>query len=104
MSNRLFLSFFVKALAARFEEDPSAPGVPPWSIAALSKETFDTKRKDGYRYEVLGGQHSALARKEIYSALQRVLAKVYIGLIDDESLRLASRQNINDAMTAQFIV
>ncbi len=95
---------FVKALAARFEEDPSAPGVPP--IAALcvsvpSKEAFNIKRKDGYKYEVLGGQHSALARKEISlknpenMALQRVLAEVYIGLTDDESLRLASRHNVN---------
>ncbi len=91
---------FVKALAARFEEDPSSPGIPP--IAALcvsvpSKEAFDTKRKDGYRYEVLGGQHSALARKENPEnmALQRVLAEVYIGLTDDESLHLASRHNVN---------
>ena len=62
------------------EKDPSAPGVP--LIAALctsvnSLGDFDT---DAYWYEVLGGQHTALARKEVAKKqpdnmqLQQVLA------------------------------
>lgn len=51
---------------------------------------------------MLGGQHTALARKEVSSKhpennilLKHILAEVYVGLSDDEALRLASRHNIN---------
>ena len=95
---------FVEVLAKKFEKDLSAPGVPP--IAALctsvsSLGDFDTKRKDAYRYELLGEQHTALARREVAKKhpdnmqLQQVLAEVYVGLSDDEALRLASRHNTN---------
>ena len=64
-------------------------------------EEFDMKHKDAYKYELLGGQHTALARKEIakkfpdYMLLQQIHAEVYIGLTNDEALRLASRHNVN---------
>ena len=54
-----------------------------------------------YKYEILGGQHTALARKAVAlkhtdnMMLQKTLAKVYVGLTDDEALRLSSRHNIN---------
>ena len=95
---------FVETLTKRFEKDPSAPGVPP--IAALctsvsTVEEYDIKLKNAYRYELLGGQHTALARKAVANqhrcnmALQQVLAEVYVGLTNDEALRLASRHNTN---------
>ncbi len=54
-----------------------------------------------YKYEILGGQHSALARKAVAlkhtdnMMLQKALAEVYVGLTDDEALRLSSRHNVN---------
>jgi len=95
---------FVKALVNRLERDPSAPGVPAVAVLCVSMKTiedFDLKRKDAYKYELLGGQHTAMARKEISKKfpenmlLQHILAEVYIGLTDDEALRLAPRHNVN---------
>ena len=95
---------FLQALVKKFEKDPSAPGVPPVAVLCTSvnkREEFSNKRKDAYRYEVLGGQHTALARREVCKKhpddmlLQRILSEVYVGLRDDEALRLASRHNIN---------
>ena len=95
---------FLQVLAKKFESDPSAPGVPPVAVLCTSVSTleqFDIKRKDAYRYEVLGGQHTAMARQKVSAEypgntmLKHILAEVYVGLSDDEALRLASRHNIN---------
>ena len=48
----------------------------------VTKQDFADELKDLYHYEVLGG-HS------------NVLAEVYAGLNDEETLRLASRHNRN---------
>ena len=51
--------------------------------------------------EVLGGQHTAMARQKVSAEypgntiLKHILAEVYVGLSDDEALRLASCHNIN---------
>ncbi len=93
----------------KFTKDLSAPGVLPIAVLSTSVESievFDTNRVDAYRYELLGGQHTALAyslgKKDCIAAkspdntlLQTVLAEVYVGLTDDEALRLASRHNTN---------
>ena len=84
--------------------DRSSPGVPP--IAVLCKDTrnpaqFSKRLKDVYKYEVLGGQHTSQARAELHREqpdnplYATILAEVYVGLTDDEALRLASRHNIN---------
>ena len=95
---------FLQALVKKFESDPSAPGVPPIAVLCTSvscPDQYDMKRKDAYRYEVLGGQHTALARREVSNKhpdnmhLKKILAEVYVNLSDDESLRLGSRHNIN---------
>ncbi len=95
---------FVDCLAKKLEEDPSAPGVPPVAVlcvSVVSVDDFSLKRKDAYKYELLGGQHTALARKSVSkknpgnSHFQQVLSEVYVGLTDDEALRLASRHNSN---------
>ena len=70
-------------------------------ILSLNVEDFSIKRKDAYKYELLGGQHTALARKAVLKQhprnhhFQQVLSEVYVGLTDDEALRLASRHNSN---------
>ncbi|XP_064397804.1 uncharacterized protein LOC135344519 [Halichondria panicea] len=95
---------FVEELVKKFTKDPSAPGVPPIAVLCISVESidvFDTNRVDAYKYELLGGQHTALARRIVAAKspdntlLQTVLAEVYVGLTDDEALRLASRHNTN---------
>ena len=94
---------FLPALVKKFEKDPSAQGVPPVSVLCTyvnNQEEFSNKHKDTSWYEVLGGQHTALARREVYkkhpddTLLQRILSEVYVGLSDDEALRLASRMDI----------
>jgi hypothetical protein len=54
-----------------------------------------------YKYEVLGEQHTSQARAELHHEQPNnplyttILAEVYVGLSDDEALRLASRHNGN---------
>ena len=54
-----------------------------------------------YMYEVHGGLHGITAKQELankYPDSQQyksMLAHVYIGLSDEEALRLATRHNIN---------
>ena len=85
---------FLKHLKDRIAADPSGPGVPP--IVVVCKEG-----KDVYKYEGLGGQHTTQAKAELHKEnpnnpmFKTVLAEVYVGLSDDESLRLASRHNAN---------
>ena len=106
-STRLIRSLdkqFLKNLKEKMTRDPSSPGVPP--IATLCKDTqnpvqFSKRLKDVYKYEVLGGQHTSQARAELHREqpdnplYATILAEVYVGLSDDEALRLASRHNIN---------
>ena len=67
----------------------------------FKRKQFSEHLKDVYKYEVLWGQHTSTARAELdaenpdNSLLTRVSAEVYIGLTDDEALRLASRHNAN---------
>ena len=54
-----------------------------------------------YKYEVLGGQHTALARKDLLkenpanSFFKDDWAEVYVGLTSVEALCLGSRHNKN---------
>ena len=94
---------FLKYLKQKIASDPSGPGVPPVAVLCVVPENtqFSECLKDVYKYEVLGGQHTSTARAELHAEnpdnllLARVLAEVYIGLTDDEALRLASRHNAN---------
>ena len=97
-------SHFLENLKQKIASDPSGPGVPPVAVLCVDvqeKTQFSERLKDVYKYEVLGGQHTSTARAELHaenpdnSLLARVLAEVYIGLTDDEALRLASRHNAN---------
>lgn len=95
---------FLKNLKKKMQFDPSSPGVPP--IAALcvdikEESKFSERLKGVYKYEVLGGQHISRARMELHKEnpenvlYSSILAEVYVGLSDDEALRLASRHNNN---------
>ena len=95
---------FLKKLKEKIAKDPSGPGVPPVAVLCTTSQ-FEARLKDVYKYEVLGGQHTATARLELArenpnnKMLSSILAEIYVGLTDDESLRLASRHNINAMFT-----
>ena len=66
-----------------------------------SVSDFNPKYKNVYKYEVLGGLHTLMAKQQLsqeypdnpyYSS---VLADVYVCLTDEEALRLAQRHNEN---------
>ena len=89
---------------ARFSEDPSGPCVAPLAVLCTSVDAitnFSEKRLAVYKYEVLGGQHKAVAKEELLkenptnSFFKDILAEVYVGLTSDEALRLGSRHNKN---------
>jgi len=95
---------FLENLKQKIASDPSGPGVPPAAVLCIhvqEKTQFSERLKDVYKYEVLGGQHTSAARAELHAEspdnplLAQVLAEVYIGLTDNESLRLESRHNAN---------
>lgn len=92
---------FVENLKKSIEADPSGPGVPPMAVLCIGVEEFQERYKDSYRYEVLGGQHTAAAKNELLKEnptnafYKHVYAEVYLGLDDKEALRLASRHNSN---------
>ena len=95
---------FLKQLKKKIAKDPSGPGVPPVAVLCTSvnkMSEFNQRFKDVYKYEVLGGQHTSMARAELHREnpenhlFQSILAEIYVGLTDDEALRLASRHNVN---------
>ena len=92
---------FVSNLKKRIAADPSGPGVPPIAVLCTGVDDFLERYKDSYRYEVLGGQHTAAAKAELLkenpgnTLFNHVFAEVYMGLTDKECLRLASRHNTN---------
>lgn len=95
---------FLRNLVEKMENDPSGPGVPPIAVSCTDVDetgAFAERLKDVYKYEVLGGQHTSAARTQLNKKYpenplyRSILAEVYVGLSDDEALRLASRHNVN---------
>ena len=88
--------------------DPAGPGAAPLALLCMDKTTvedFNSKHKKVYRYEVLGGLHTFLAKSQLAQEIpdndmyKVVNAEVYVGLTDDEALRLAQRHNQNSHFT-----
>ena len=95
---------FLKKLKEKIAKDPSGPGVAPVAVLCTNVQVmqqYSARLKDVYKYEVLGGQHTSTARSELHKEhpenplFSHILAEVYVGLTDDEALRLASRHNDN---------
>jgi len=55
---------FVQKLKEKMISDPSAPGATPMAVLCkdISLENFNSKHCNVYKYEVLGGLHSLLAK------------------------------------------
>jgi len=83
--------------------DPSAPGATPIAILCkdISLENFNSKHCNVYKYEVVGGLHSLLAKHQLTEKrpddpfYKATMAEVYIALSDKQCLRLAHRHNAN---------
>lgn len=101
-------STFIHRLKEKMIKDPSGPGAAP--IAVLCKnvskpEDFQDKYKIVYKYEVLGGLHTYIAKAQLSQEFpnntdfQSVRAEVYVGLTDEAALRLALRHNQNSHFT-----
>lgn len=95
---------FVNKLKERMVKDPSAPDVTPMVVLckdAQTVEAFNPKYLNVYKYEVLGGLHSLLAKNQLTEEHSEnpyykvALAKVYLGLSDEQSLKLAQHHNYN---------
>ena len=94
---------FVKALKQNIKRDPTGTGVPPLVVFCnqVSRDEYDSKLKDAYRYEVAGGLHGYTAKKELAEEYPQnpfyktVEASVYVGLNDEQALHLALRHNVN---------
>ena len=92
---------FVKNLKQKMIVDPSAPGATPMAVLCKGVDDFNIKYKDVYKYEVLGGLHTMLAKAQLAEEFPDNLffitatAEVYVGLSDEEALRLAQCHNLN---------
>ena len=82
--------------------DPSAPGSTPMAVLVKDMDgigEFNEKYRNVYKYEVLGSLHTMVAKQQLSEEypenpfFKSVLADVYVGLSDEESLRLAQRHN-----------
>lgn len=93
---------FVRNLKLKMMQDPSAPGATPMAVLCKGVNAeFNLKHKNVYKYEVLGGLHTLVAKTQLMDEYpdnpfyKVVMAEVYIGLSDEEALRLAQRHNLN---------
>ena len=92
---------FVKNLKQKMIDDPAAPGATPMAVLCKGVDDFNPKHKDVYKYEVLGGLHTMIAKSQLAEEFPEnpfyttAMAEVYIGLTDEEALRLAQRHNLN---------
>jgi len=93
---------FVRRL--KMMQDSSAPGATPMAVLCKDVEViteFNLKHKNVYKYEVLGGLHTLIAKNQLMEEYPEnpffkvITADVYIGLNDEEALRLAQRHNLN---------
>ena len=95
---------FVRNLKENMIKDLAGPGTS--TVAVLCKninkpEDFQEKYKIVYKYEVLGGLHTYLAKLQLMqeypecSFYKYVNADVYVGLIDEQALQLSQRYNQN---------
>ena len=95
---------FIEKLKEKMLLDPSAPGATPMAVLCkdiTNIEQFNDEFVNVYKYEVLGGLHTLTAKSELTEEypdnpfFKQTLAEVYIGLSDEQALRLAQRHNVN---------
>ena len=89
-------------------KDPAGPGATPLAILCKDvnkPEDFQTKYKNVYKYEVLGGLHTFMAKSQLHQEIpdntyyKQANVEVYVGLTDEQAVRLAQRHNQNSHFT-----
>lgn len=94
---------FTEKLMDKMVLDPSAPGATPMALLCKDVSTveqFNDRFVNVYKYEVLGGLHTLKAKAQLSQKypdnpfFQHTVAEVYVGLSDEQALRL-SRHNVN---------
>ena len=83
--------------------DPSASGATSMAVLCrnvTNNEQFNNKFLNVYKYDVLGGLHTLMAKNHLTeisrkSFFQQAVVEIYVGLSDEQSLQLAQRHNIN---------
>ena len=95
---------FVNKLKENMIKDPFAPGATPMVVLCKEVHTvegFNVKYLNVYHYEVLGRLYSLLAKTQLNEEYpdnpyyKVAMAEVYLGLSDEQSLRLAQCHNQN---------
>ena len=97
-------STFITHLKMKMLKDPTAPGACPMAVLCKDMSNpaeFNVKHKNVYQYEVLGGLHSLICKTQLSMEhpenpyFKVALADVYVGLTNEQALRLARRHNDN---------
>ena len=92
---------FVNKLKLKMLQDPSAPGATPMAVLCKDMEEiteFNVKLFTNMKY---WGLHTLVAKNQLMAEypdnpfFKVMTAKVYVGLSDEEALRLAQRHNMN---------
>jgi hypothetical protein len=66
------------------------------------REDFDVQKKNQYKYQIIGGNHSAYARMDLtaaspnYSAYKRIQSWIFVGLNNVQARTLAWIRNIDN--------
>ena len=92
---------FLKQLIRNMEEQPSGNYEALFVVAKgfQNKKEFNIDKIDENEYEVLGGTHVTLATKQLHEKYPENpnysgrVARIYIGLKDDEALWLGAMHN-----------
>lgn len=80
---------FISNLKDNMLRDPASPGAAPLALLCMDKamvEDFNSKHKNVYKYEVLGGLYTFLAKSQLAQQVpdndmyKIVNADVYVGL------------------------
>ena len=95
---------FTEKLMDKMVLDPAVPGATPMALLCKEVSTlelFNERFANVYKYEVLGGLHTLKAKAQLSQMypdnpfFQHTVAEVYIGLTDEQALRLSQRHNVN---------
>ena len=101
---------FLKQLIQSMEELPSGNYEALFVLVRgiRMKEEFQTDKLEEYEYEVLGGTHVMLASKHLHQkypdnqSYQGRVARIYVGLSDQEALWLGAMHNNTGAFRHQL--
>ena len=91
---------FIESLKKEMVANPTSIVSPIVGVVQLRRdEIFDSRHPQGYIYETIGGNNSRIALQELVKehpnmdCFKTRLVAVYVGLSDEEALRVASKHN-----------